>query len=256
MHDSMSHAARTTDTTSTTNPTTHSTTTKTRRPMRRLPAVTAAVIAAGALLPATGIASDSSSTGTVDINALSAMAEQETTTAAIQGTASAAAELDDPVRTATDPARTAGDSARVSRSGDDRPSLEGYAFEVSDKTEATPATANRARKRVSAKVPARGKWHRHSSGYSWARWAGDINVAGSRDHGNPVRSVGSGRVKKVKRWNYSYGHHVVIGDKLYAHLSRITVRKGQRVRHGQMIGRVGSTGNSSGPHLHFETGRR
>ena len=38
----------------------------------------------------------------------------------------------------------------------------------------------------------------------------------------------------------------------YAHLSKVTVQKGQRVKVGEMIGRVGSTGNSTGPHLHYE----
>jgi murein DD-endopeptidase MepM/ murein hydrolase activator NlpD len=105
------------------------------------------------------------------------------------------------------------------------------------------------------RVPAAGSWHRHSSGYPWARWAGDINQPGSGDYGNQVRAMSAGKVRAVHRWDYSYGHHVKIGDELYAHLSHISVHQGQRVRRGQVIGRVGSTGNSSGPHLHLETGR-
>jgi murein DD-endopeptidase MepM/ murein hydrolase activator NlpD len=152
--------------------------------------------------------------------------------------------------------RAVTDSARVSRSDSDRPALDPAPAEELDREPASRTGVNRAGTKLNTQVPAPGSRHRHTSGYSWARWAGDINVPGSRDHGNPVRSVGAGRVKAVHRWSYSYGHHVVIDDKLYAHLSRIKVRKGQRVRHGQLIGRVGSTGNSSGPHLHFESGRR
>lgn len=78
--------------------------------------------------------------------------------------------------------------------------------------------------------------------------------------GTPVRSVAHGRVLKVRKWRHSYGKHVVIkhpgGRSLSAHLSGIRVRKGQRVRPGQMIGRVGSTGNSTGPHLHFVLKKR
>ena len=73
--------------------------------------------------------------------------------------------------------------------------------------------------------------------------------------GTPIRANANGRVIKVRKWAYSYGKHVVIQHRgrqtLSAHMSRIHVREGQRVRGGQMIGRVGSTGNSTGPHLHF-----
>lgn len=115
---------------------------------------------------------------------------------------------------------------------------------------------NRAAPRFSrGPIPAAGSWHRHS-GYPWATWAGDINVPGSGDYGAPVRSAGSGRVTDTNYWTSSYGYHVEIGDKLYAHLSKILVRPGQYVRRGQVIGLVGDTGNAAGPHLHYETGRR
>ncbi len=78
--------------------------------------------------------------------------------------------------------------------------------------------------------------------------------------GTPVRSVAYGRVVKVRKWRTSYGKHVVVrhpgGRTLSAHMSGIRVRKGQRVRPGQVLGRVGSTGNSTGPHLHFVLKKR
>jgi len=75
--------------------------------------------------------------------------------------------------------------------------------------------------------------------------------------GTPVYATGDGVVEvvKVKRWGY--GKHVVInhgyGYKTrYAHLSAFKVRRGERVKRGQVIGLVGSTGKSTAPHLHYE----
>lgn len=78
--------------------------------------------------------------------------------------------------------------------------------------------------------------------------------------GTPIRAAAAGTVKAAG-WRFGgYGISVVIshGNGIYthyAHLSRATVRVGQRVRAGQTIGRVGSTGDSTGPHLHFEVWR-
>ena len=104
--------------------------------------------------------------------------------------------------------------------------------------------------------PAKGTSSRHS-GYPWATWAGDINQPGTADFGAPVRAYRDGKVAATNRWGHSYGNHIRInhpgsGSTLYAHLSQIAVRAGQAVTAGQQIGRVGNTGNSFGPHLHFE----
>jgi murein DD-endopeptidase MepM/ murein hydrolase activator NlpD len=74
--------------------------------------------------------------------------------------------------------------------------------------------------------------------------------------GTPVRSVSDG-VVSFAGWQRGYGNVIEIQHRqnkstLYAHLHRIDVRKGQRVEQGQLIGQVGSTGASTGPHLHFE----
>lgn len=74
--------------------------------------------------------------------------------------------------------------------------------------------------------------------------------------GNGVYAYTEGRVIEAG-WNGGYGIAILIdhGNGLrtrYGHLSKINVRIGQRVRTGERIGLVGSTGNSTGPHLHFE----
>lgn len=89
---------------------------------------------------------------------------------------------------------------------------------------------------------------------------------GSRNHkgvdfgapnGAPIVAANSGRVVSAGMTSGGYGNQTIIdhGDGLktmYAHQSAIRVRPGQTVRRGQNIGAVGSTGNSTGPHLHFE----
>ena len=77
--------------------------------------------------------------------------------------------------------------------------------------------------------------------------------------GTPVNSVCSGKVTSAG-WNGGYGNCVMIrytsGETditvIYAHLSSIAVKAGSSVREGSVIGNVGSTGNSTGPHLHIE----
>ncbi len=75
--------------------------------------------------------------------------------------------------------------------------------------------------------------------------------------GSPVRSIANGLVVFSDRYD-AYGNLIVIrhGDEdttsHYGHLRDILVRTGQKVRAGQIIGSVGSTGRSTGPHLHLE----
>ncbi|MCU0294772.1 MAG: M23 family metallopeptidase [Candidatus Nanopelagicales bacterium] len=74
--------------------------------------------------------------------------------------------------------------------------------------------------------------------------------------GTPVFSALAGKVVEAG-WGGAYGNHIIVRhdngvETLYAHLTSANVNAGDRVLRGQRIGSVGSTGNSSGPHLHFE----
>jgi murein DD-endopeptidase MepM/ murein hydrolase activator NlpD len=93
------------------------------------------------------------------------------------------------------------------------------------------------------------------------RWSGvlprihhgvDINVP----EGTPVRAMASGRVRYAG-WMSGFGNVIWLEHRgntlsVYAHLSRIDVRAGDGISGQQVIGHSGSTGNVSGPHLHFE----
>jgi murein DD-endopeptidase MepM/ murein hydrolase activator NlpD len=75
--------------------------------------------------------------------------------------------------------------------------------------------------------------------------------------GSPVFAADDGVVALVGSSSSGYGNYVVIAhaggfDTLYGHLSSILVKAGQRVTQGTPVGLEGSTGNSTGPHLHFE----
>jgi murein DD-endopeptidase MepM/ murein hydrolase activator NlpD len=87
-------------------------------------------------------------------------------------------------------------------------------------------------------------------------WRAHNGVDYSAPTGTPVRSVGDGIVDLAGRQG-GYGNVVQVQhangrSTLYAHLSRIDVRVGQRIEQGQSIGAVGGTGWATGPHLHFE----
>lgn len=111
-------------------------------------------------------------------------------------------------------------------------------------------------------VPVRG---RLTSGYGYRRHP----VGGSRrfhrgidigaPYGRRVSAAADGVISKVSR-SYSYGRYIIVDhaqgySTLYAHLSKQLVATGQKVDQGQAIGEVGSTGVSTGPHLHFEVRR-
>ncbi|MFJ8791828.1 transglycosylase family protein [Streptomyces sp. NPDC102462] len=95
----------------------------------------------------------------------------------------------------------------------------------------------------------------HASGAHWSKGY-HTGVDFPVPTGTPVKAVAAGQVVAAG-WGGSFGYQVVIRHadgrySQYAHLSAISVKAGRPVTAGQRIGRSGSTGNSTGPHLHFE----
>jgi murein DD-endopeptidase MepM/ murein hydrolase activator NlpD len=75
--------------------------------------------------------------------------------------------------------------------------------------------------------------------------------------GTPIYATGDGLVKRADNRASGYGKHVRIDHgfgyvSLYAHMNKYEVKRGQKVKRGEVIGYVGNTGRSAGPHLHYE----
>ncbi len=89
------------------------------------------------------------------------------------------------------------------------------------------------------------------------RWHGGIDIAAPL--GTPIQATSDGRVERAS-WDGGYGLMVELDDgggteTLYGHMSRVAVEKGQVVKKGEVLGYVGSTGLSTGPHVHYEIRR-
>jgi murein DD-endopeptidase MepM/ murein hydrolase activator NlpD len=114
---------------------------------------------------------------------------------------------------------------------------------------------------VSAKLIGSGKfvWPTTAhwvSGNPYAWWHRGIDLAG--DMGDAVYAADTGTVVWAGPNSWGYGNMILLDhgngwQTLYAHLSQIYVRCGQQILQGAAMGAVGSTGHSTGPHLHFET---
>lgn len=93
--------------------------------------------------------------------------------------------------------------------------------------------------------------------WRWGRMHNGIDIAGGTAYGRTIVAADSGTVSYVSYSSYGYGNNLEIdhGNGLrthYAHASKILVSSGQKVAKGQAIALIGSTGDSTGPHLHFE----
>ncbi|MDB9374575.1 M23 family metallopeptidase, partial [Nodularia sphaerocarpa] len=143
-----------------------------------------------------------------------------------------------------------------------RPSTVAYDFQLASVLPQIPFTGTLAyggdgEMRFPLSIPAR-----ISSVFGWRTHpiSGDSRFHAGTDlaapMGTPVVAAAEGTVQTAN-WMGGYGLAVTVNhpssqQTLYAHLSELFVQPGQRVEKGTVIGRVGSTGNSTGPHLHFE----
>ncbi len=89
------------------------------------------------------------------------------------------------------------------------------------------------------------------------------DIAGYEINGTPIYAIQEGLVTTSGYSNYGYGNYIIINHgeclddnstyiSLYGHCSALAVDEGEKVKKGQLIGYVGTTGNSTGPHLHLE----
>jgi murein DD-endopeptidase MepM/ murein hydrolase activator NlpD len=75
--------------------------------------------------------------------------------------------------------------------------------------------------------------------------------------GTEIYATGDGIVAKVEYFGRGYGNNVIIYhgygyESVYGHMSKMVARQGQKIKRGDIIGYVGNTGTSTGPHLHYE----
>jgi len=104
---------------------------------------------------------------------------------------------------------------------------------------------------------------RMASGFGWRtdpftkkrkrHWGMDF----SAERGSPIYATGDGKISRADNRAAGFGNHVRIDHgfgyvSIYAHMDNISVRKGNRVKRGDIIGYVGSSGRSVAPHLHYE----
>ena len=105
--------------------------------------------------------------------------------------------------------------------------------------------------------PARGPITTYFGEVGWTSPRGHAGIDISAPWGTPVLAAASGQVLLATRAGGGYGIEIILdhGDGLrtvYGHLSELDIQAGEEVSRGQLIGLVGSTGFSTGPHLHFE----
>ncbi len=148
---------------------------------------------------------------------------------------------------------------------------------ITDKTTQKPTQSTTQKTTASSGVTITDDLIVSSKGFAWpfrtsyyiscpygqreSRFHTGVDISCSQALGKPIYASAAGYVIRAKYSNVSYGNHLIIdhgkknGDSystLYAHCQTLLVNEGDYVRQGQLIAYCGSTGNSTGPHLHFE----
>lgn len=144
-------------------------------------------------------------------------------------------------------------SARIAMQEKSYKEIEGMLRNKEKLLAGTPAiqpVANRDLKRVAS-----GFGSRIDPVYKTIKFHAGLDFAAPQ--GTPIYATADGRVTTAGNTGNGYGNHVEINhgfgyETLYGHMVRVKVRVGQMVKRGEVIGWVGSTGKSTGPHLHYE----
>ena len=134
--------------------------------------------------------------------------------------------------------------------------LKSQAATMSDRISHIPAIQPISSKFL--KTMASGYGYHHDPIYGTSKFHAGMDFSAAI--GTPVYATGDGTVK-VAGWESGYGNSIDIDHGFnyltrYAHLSEILVKPGQAVKRGDLIGKVGNTGKSTGPHLHYEVRHR
>lgn len=143
--------------------------------------------------------------------------------------------------------------ARLKRQDKSYNEIAGFIKNKEQLLAATPAIQPISNKNLSR--VASGFGYRIDPVYKTVKFHGGLDFAAPQ--GTPIYATAAGVVKVAGNLGNGYGNHVVINhgygyETLYGHMFRISVRPGKHVKRGEILGYVGSTGKSTGPHLHYE----
>ncbi|HEX6224076.1 MAG TPA: M23 family metallopeptidase [Chryseolinea sp.] len=143
--------------------------------------------------------------------------------------------------------------ARLERQDKSYNEIAGFIKNKEQLLAATPAIQPVSNKNLSR--VASGFGYRIDPVYKTVKFHGGLDFAAPQ--GTPIYATAAGVVKVAGNLGNGYGNHVVVNhgygyETLYGHMFRINVRPGRSVKRGEIIGYVGSTGKSTGPHVHYE----